>query len=464
MRSRETDAYRKYSADAPDRMEQLRARIANAREQDQPLVVAALKDIRKKLRDFDDPDVMTTVCNLIADDLTESFAGMGFDRERLNRFWIGTSVTVPSEAETWWFDDGSALIQIQDDFFGTLTAFAEYIAYPMSRFQGKGLLSLIRKASHLRSGDDVEIAMFAATLRYFMLHRRTWDSVTRIPLRLNVEGKDYREYLAYVALRFAIAHEMAHFVLDHPRLDRTRDDHSLYSDNVSVELAADDLAFQALAWGEPVRTRQMIHLGAVITIWALGCEERAFYVRLARSHPPALTREEQIGRHVPPAIRQAAVGMALSFRVAVEMAADFDHPLDDDWWRISFTHPDTITESQGFEYLKMITDLDAFHSSSPRDLPGFAKQHFESRERAQELFDRLARGDVHGVLIAIGIETKLADEIIDPRRPLKFYRLQKSITSALRLRPETTSTVRQMLGLMLAYQIQPQLRTPNAVS
>ena len=425
---------------------------------------------------------------VVGADVVGALIELGRPRAPLENLTVGLTA---DDGWTAWYErktDDSGLVVISDSLVTLCNAYCEYagraLAHVMCgglRMVGRVLLSRWRPI-----GEDFRL--LAGILRYHNVMRRAYG----IPAVLNFTPRPphklfgdelapgMQELLLEFGLRFSVGHEAAHHILGHGTAsDPPFEQRELDADTLALFTAAEahtnDQSTLDMDW-LPQRWRQEaaeFHglLGALITMLALHTTERALFVRLGRTHPPAETRanrltaeflsperqarlEGMIGRRDPRMTmrfekeRSMVTTYVRKMALATLTAVSFDDDEAFDW--TAFAASCQIEQPRA-GHLAHIAELDRL-MCSPR-----AALADEVASRLDSEGVRLAQaGDTANALLAWGVPPATVRKIHDVSQPLPFHTLVEAIGATL-----PAGTGRVWVGVAAATLVGRQLAAPD---
>lgn len=235
-----------------------------------------------------------------------AMADLGATRDQLANVKVASTLQNDVSAQTATYSDGSALVRIADGILSLCEAYSTFAAIGLHQaISPKSLGDLWRIARVVRRGRlGGDPSVLTGLLRYYNVHQRIFGISGNLGLRIPERAQATRFSIFIFSLRFVIAHELAHHVLQHdsPVSAFSPDEHiPPCSDNQNSEFDADILAFRACArmgeteLGSASKEISVVHLlGALIAMLVLYSTERSLLVRAGHSHPAATHRAARL--------------------------------------------------------------------------------------------------------------------------------------------------------------------------
>lgn len=267
----------------------------------------------------------TALLDTAARDVLSAFTDLGFPARRLDNVIVRPLVTDEMTARLTSHGDGSRLVLVSDMVAGLCMAFASQLVHAVVGFSGRWAPLMRRRGpAHLvvlgriiriaRRDPALPDAAFTGLLRFCAVVRRVYGVSMpgghRDDVGVPFDLGDPRGAFLQLALRFMVAHEIAHDLLGH--LPGPQGSHRTSADETFVaedEAAADTLALlvaaecqvqEVLSWETPGLIPRhgreagefLGTLGALLSMLAVSAADDAFYVRRGRSHPSARDRAQ----------------------------------------------------------------------------------------------------------------------------------------------------------------------------
>jgi hypothetical protein len=171
-------------------------------------------------------------------------------------------------------------------------------------------------------------------------------------------------------------------------------------------------------------------LGALTAMYAIQATERALFVRLGCSHPPAAVRARHLLDQVTAEERNFAGLLAGGLQPATDASSAFRPDVPPFDWAAFFANP-MIDSPQTTEYLGGIPVLDLGQCQSPEHIVRVLK-HVDDTEGTDLSTGaaRATRGDAGGALIEWGVRPGTVTALVDRSRPLTFHSVLDSLRTA----------------------------------
>jgi hypothetical protein len=402
-----SDASRALAAIVPDRWQELRER--QKRLESVPRLAAALHDGTTQLEamgsgahgDFVSKGLVELAAPLL--DAMSNMAGDGLQRSP-DQIVIGSVPDDETGAAMTMYPDGSGAILLSDSLMSLLNYFA-------------GL------SISLREKPAEALPTAAVAIRYHVLHRRLFGLSALLGV-ITPPGQEYpRDSLSQLSLRFVLAHEAAHFCLGH---DARRGD-------PTVEFEADRLALESVAAELRSRLPDTAHAMALVSmrlaLLTTELTEKALFVRLPATHPPADLRWERATRGIDETLREGVALYTQSVTQAVEAAGDPMYRLPEAWWEQAFDSEVLAADIHDADYYAAMRHFDLLGSGDPNDPSGFlemCEQYYGISLVGATL--TAAEEGAHAGLVWLGASSDTARHLCEEEYPLTFYTLLQVIS------------------------------------
>lgn len=303
------------------------------------------------------------------------------------------------------FPDGSGRILFSDSLISLFDYFAG-----------------LTVALHDRSGCTSSDATVA--VRYHILHRRMFGLSAILGVSVS-DNRDRRDRLSQLAIRFVIAHEVAHFCLGH----------DIHSGDPTIEFEADQLALKSVLAeleSEAPGTDAALALVAMrLALLVTEMTEMSIFVRAPITHPSASLRwESAIKDFDPDRLTKVAV-YTQKIADVVTAASDLSYRLPEPWWDESYNSDIIRADVHDPEYYSSMRHFDLLGFGDPAD-PAKALMMFEEYFGIplSQIAGIAAQSGSYDALINLGISASQAQRLCDQSRPLAFYTLLEMITQS----------------------------------
>lgn len=336
---------------------------------------------------------------------------------------------VAATSET--FSDGSCLIRVSDGLLSLCRNFSDLNHLWLGRGKVARAINLWKHGLRTVRGIDPmstssAVGTGTAAVRYYILHQRLWGT-SAILGSPNGSLDEAGESFAQLALLFIVAHEVGHYVLQHP----SRQPVAAGLDAAAAhgwEYAADAFALGCIAELAPEskHSESVSLMAAHLALLAVSMAENTLYLRAPESHPPFLYRWAELARSSGRAV-EASTAFAGINRMVLE-ASNMGCRLERSLWD-SLPASSLQTDLHDPAYYTLVRGmdmaLDHSEAESQRLLEKFVLDGAaDLREGLQQIRD--------GNIVA-GLQTwevKRADNLSDPKRPLSYNALLNAVVNS----------------------------------
>ncbi|MFD4671113.1 ImmA/IrrE family metallo-endopeptidase [Lentzea sp. NPDC058450] len=276
------------------------------------------------------PDPVRTIedhYEALKDSVVEAVVRVGHDPERVRSVVLvpQSRATVSASAES--YPDGSALVLISNAVLGLAEVYGQHLARAVMK---PNLRTFLKKgARFLRTGRvEFDTELLTAVLRHNSRVQRSFNLAQTFMIGMEPVQLRLAELLSRHAMRFVIAHEVAHHVLGHAGRSHLApvDGVASCTGEQQAELEADRLAYQVVLAAQQhdgVGLPSQVPLGALVAIAVLHYAESSLFLRTGVSHPPVDRRLGVLWQEVPFHVRPTFNSYALPLFEATDRAADF---------------------------------------------------------------------------------------------------------------------------------------------
>lgn len=368
------------------------------------------------------------------------------------------------------YDDGSGLVVVSDALLSLITGLSQSASYCLHMTGSPlgwlrvGRTVLRNRRDRLTERQQVVVAL----TRYSLIQQRCFGGRGRISVRLDDRADSQAAVFAHHALWFVLAHEAGHFALGHPAAAMTSVDGADVpgpSDDPSIELAADAYGFAATAREAAsvpgIDASGMAPVGVAIALLAIELTERALFVRLARTHPPAQERWAHLERSMDETAARTAQDMVALVRRPVLDAVGAP-PLPAAAWAQVWRRSDVPVTSHNEEARAYTPGLDqALHGPvfGPQQL---ARLHPAMGPLAEQA---IAIGDedgLRGFLERAGVDEEAVTAAVDPTVGITFHTLLDWLETSVALQELPQREARLLVGSSLARILAPRVAAVGA--
>jgi hypothetical protein len=336
------------------------------------------------------------------------------------RFPVRTLVDGEASASFRSFDDGSHLVLVSRALQENLICLANVLTYfDVSTAVSRLTLRRRKREREMRESTS----RVTAILRYLLLGQRMTGSAPAAPARFDDRSADIARTMAAGAVRFVIAHEIAHIVHGHQTvpLEPEAPDGPVTVSQMQ-ELQADGWAFnfiKEVTADDPAASDTALW-SAFIALFAMHVTERALYVRPNRTHPEAWARWATLERIFPSGDHRTEL-LQLAFMSAIMGASKLDEPFPQDLWPLLWG--DSMVTVQPEVTPDLLTTWDRLHTVPVDELAVEARR--DATSEGGLLLDALEQGDLSRALARVVPKERRRRQLLDPGAALGFSTLRE---------------------------------------
>ncbi|MEV3938742.1 hypothetical protein AB0K52_22565 [Glycomyces sp. NPDC049804] len=419
-----------------------------------------------------DPAHPDNMLDTIGRQLLESMTRYGIDPAPFASLRIIGTAHTDVTAQLNQYGDGSALIMVSDAVFVALNMFCRFttigIAPAVVPEVFKRLRYLRRASKRGSVFEDEDIISWI--LRYYLIGQRLEGSGGQIILFLNPREEQIFNALYASAIRFVIAHELAHRALRHsperagfgPGVevpacspDQRRE---LEADWLALRVVLDDWRRQIAGPANLVQDMEVFSvLGIVSSLLTLHTIEKAVFVRNGHTHPSAEVRGSQVLKMAHP----FAASIVSLFLPSLQRIADRASTFDEmaallDWPRIK-AGPYDIDRDMPRDHVEFARYLDAAQCMPRNELLARLQRSGPAIANGSTC---LRDGRLREGLRAWNLEEADIEAIVDPSQALTFHSLVEAVRDGWKRLP-LTDPLRDDASIAAASLIVENLRADN---
>ncbi len=236
--------------------------------------------------------------------IVDAMVDLGESQSKLNSIEIVVLQISNLTASSTSYNDNSALIRISDTLLAVVDMYSRHLTRGLIKESFvQSIRAILRR---FRTGEvDLDVELLALSLRYNMIHQRTLNMAATPLLKLATMRQWHSDLFLSHCLRFIVAHEIAHHLLDAAAKDRafmTASGVASCTGDQLLEIQADELALRSVFHAQKMeRSGHVLHvaLGVLVAIMVLECAESSLFINRGRTHPPARLRAELLLNLLP---------------------------------------------------------------------------------------------------------------------------------------------------------------------
>jgi Peptidase U49 len=318
------------------------------------------------------------------------------------------------------FADGSFFIGVSYALLDAITSVADM----MVMFE-HGVDSA--QGAFTRRGRERQMQQTAlelsASMRAWVIMQRVTDTAQGLAFNLSRADTIAAGEIALEALKFVLAHEIAHIALKHTQVAaESTIPVGHISQSQSRELQADNLAVRMVTGQRSDRATDAGPMwGVFLALLAMELTERAIYVRRNSTHPLAWARwavvEQMLG---------GGQSRAKSYQLAILAGAVAALKLDE-----VFPGPGWAAMQQAQIIAAESMDLALLDQLVAGPIDQLAERaHATSSARGREILTLMRQGGIAAAMATLGAKERLVQAIAGDRWAVKFFTIKSLIESA----------------------------------
>ncbi|MFL1426859.1 MULTISPECIES: hypothetical protein [unclassified Nocardiopsis] len=411
-------------------MEELRAELRKQGVEPEDFMNSEAVPVWEAHLEHFDADLVETY-RVAGDAVALSLTELGFGGPSLDRMEIRPMPRHTIAAISATRGDGAPLILLSHTLLAMLLLYSRHLAAASWAEEGPVRGAFAAAVRHLRGVSGIDGELLASSLRFAALHLRLkWGPVVpHLLLEEHCEG--HANLQATHALRFVLAHEVAHTVLGHVPAAGAASPHS----EPEREREADRLALRAVMHAqrrENLGGRLHALLGALAAVTVIDFDERALFVHRGASHPPARRRIADLMAGLPAG--QASVLQRYTHHLldVTARASDFSPGADAVSVETAITDPRNLQHPLTDRYRDDLLEKAEIQTTAPaeqiRRIRRWDLRHGTDLTPGAEA---VLAGDVDRGLLLWGVREDHVAPMTDPALPLPFARLLTCVHKAM---------------------------------